>query len=481
MYITSKNKHKKGKMCCRKVLCQSVALMLVLATFASGASAARRISLQECVELALENNRDIEQSASDQEIALHNYQGARRAMGPKITWQAESKRIGGKDYENAHRSREMGEPGVPAYIHDNSNSIQLNFPLYTGGAQENRIKATRYGLNAADLTLENTKQTVKYRVAAAYYNLLQRKAMVGVEQEAVNTVNEHLKMVTVGYEEGVIAKSDVLSTKVQLIDKEQALETANGNYLNAMAELNNLIGLPVFEELEVEDELTYNHYDISPDEALEYALKNRPDGIAAGYTAMYAKKSIDAAKAGYQPNIAAVATRNLSGERAFKEDHSGSWSVGLSLNWTPFDNGVTVSQVAAAKAEWEKAKSQAEQTIEKIELDIRKAYVDLTTAEKNIERTRSSVDMAKEDYILVQLRYAEGIDENISVTDAQNKLTNAQTNYVNALYNYQLAKAALDKAMGIPVDLNSAVYAELTDEGKTRGYALKTATIEDSE
>ena len=478
MNILSKSANEKKEIARKKLLCQWTALFLAFALLPGVVEPARKISLAECVELAIENNRDIEQSESDRDTAFNNYRAARRAMGPKLSWQANAKRIGGKDYDTHKEAHDAGQPGVPAYKNEYANALQLTFPLYTGGEQENRIGAARYGLNAADLMLEDSKQTVKYKVAAAYYQLLQRKAMVGVEQEAVNTLGKHLDFLTVGYEEGTVAKSDVLASKVQLTDKEQALETAKGNYLNAMADLNNLVGLPVTEELDVEDGVDYQHYDISQSDALSYALANRPDGIAADYAAARAEKSMAVAKSGYRPSLSLVADKNLSGEEAFKENHSSSWDAGLSLTWTPFDNGVTSANVSAAKSEWEKAKSVAEQTREKIALDIQKAYTDLITAERNIPRTRQSVDMAREEYMLVQLRYTEGIDTNLAVTDAQEKLTGAQTNYVNALYNYRLAKAALDKAMGLPVDISAARYLAATEYGKSPQRALEAAAID---
>ena len=476
MNILSKPTNEKKEIARKKFLCLWTVLFLAFALLPGIAEAARKISLAECVELALENNRDIEQSASDRDTAFHNYRAARRAMGPKLSWQTNAKRIGGKDYDAYHEAHDAGQPGIPAYKNEYENALRLTIPLYTGGEQENRMVSARYGLNAADLTLENSKQAVRYQVAAAYYRVLQRRALVGVEQEAVNTTGKHLENVTIGYEEGTIAKSDVLSSKVQLADKEQELESAQGNYINAVAELCNLIGVPVTEELDVEDGLYYQHYDISLSDAVSFAMDNRPDGIAADYAAMQAKKAVDTAKSGYRPSLSVIVNKSLSGENAFKDDHSANWDAGLSLTWTPFDNGVTASNVSAAKSEWEKVNSVVKQTKEKIALDVKKAYTDLITAERNIPRTRESVEIAKEDYTLVQLRYVEGIDTNLAVTDAQEKLIAAQMNHVNALYNYLLAKAALDKAMGIPVDISAVRYLSATEEGKSPRRALEDAT-----
>ena len=59
-----------------------------------------------------------------------------------------------------------------------------------------------------------------------------------------------------------------------------------------------------------------------------------------------------------------------------------------------------------------------------------------------------------------------GVGTNLDVTDADEKLVTAQTNYYDALYNYNVSKAALDKAMGLPIDLDAVSYSEKVDDKK---------------
>ena len=63
--------------------------------------------------------------------------------------------------------------------------------------------------------------------------------------------------------------------------------------------------------------------------------------------------------------------------------------------------------------------------------------------------------------------------------DANEKLTTARTNYYTALYNYNTSKAALDKAMGIPVDLDVVKYTEAEQAGATAPKAREAAKLKD--
>ena len=61
-----------------------------------------------------------------------------------------------------------------------------------------------------------------------------------------------------------------------------------------------------------------------------------------------------------------------------------------------------------------------------------------------------------------KFRYTAGVGTNIDVMDAAVALTTAKTNYVQALYDYNVSKAQLDKAMGLPVDLDVQAVAAKT-------------------
>lgn len=436
-----------------------------------------KINLTDSINLALENNRAVEQSAKDRDSAQWAHARARRNTGPRLTWSASAMRIGGKDYDAARELHAM-DSSNPAYKNEFTNAIEIEMPLYTGGQNEAEIGAARYNLNQADLILENTRQEIKYQTAAAYYQLLQAREIMHVEEEAVRLLQEHLDNVNIQYEVGTVAKSDVLASKVQLAERQQSLMAANGNYHNAMADLNNLIGLSVDTVLIVEEELIYTPYRNSVENCTAYALKNRPDGIAAAYAIKQAEMILRGAKSGYRPSVSAVVEKNLSGESVFKENHSGSWNAGFRLNWDIFDNGITAAQANEAKAELEKVKSQALQLQDQIKLEVQKAFNDIVIAEMKISITGDAVTMAAEDFELAKLRYIEGIDTNLAVMDAQEKLTQTQTNYYNALYSYNVARAALDKAMGVPININVPVYVSTEQETNSANKALEKSTID---
>ena len=423
-----------------------------------------QLDLHDSVQMALENNRTIRQALTDVDTAKWTLSTARRTMGPTLNWAATALR------SDDQKSNILGNQ----YGHE----LQVGMPLYNGSVK-GQIKQARYGLNAKDLALEETKQAIRYTATAAYYQILQDRNLIDVEQESVNTLQEHLDNVNAQYSVGTVAKSDVLASQVQLANAQQALVTAQNNYDIAVSTLNNVIGLPTDTVLDIRDQLKYTKYDLTQDDCTNYALDNRADGAAARYAVKAAEAGVETAKAGYQPTVNAVASKTIAGDREFRKNQAESWTAGLKASWDVFDNGLTQASVNSANMALAKAQEEAAQTDDQIRLDVRTAYLGLQAAEKNIQTTSVAVTRAEEDYKIAQVRYSAGVGTNLDVMDANEKLTTARTNYYTALYNYNTSKAALDKAMGIPVDLDVVKYTEAEQAGATAPKAREAAKLKD--
>ena len=442
-------------------LVRALALIAAVGLFTGTASAASmQVDLSRSVQMALENNRTIKQALTDVDAAHAALAQANRSMGPTLTWSATANRIGGKAYESARQT------GIK-YDYNYGNTGTISMPVYNASLKAQR-KSARYGLNSADFALEQTKQSIRLTATTDYFNILQARNLVKVREDTVATLQTHLADVNAQFRAGTVARADVLASEVELANAKQNLTTAKNNYEVAVATLNNVIGVPTDTTLTINDELRYAGYELSLDDCTDYGLLYRADGAAALYAVKQAEAGVRAAKAGYRPTVNAAATRSIAGERPFKDDHrsSDTWAAGLSASWNIFDNGVTAAQVDAAKATLRKAEEALAAADEKIRLDVHTAYLNLRAAEQNIKTAETAVKQAEEDYNIARVRYNAGVGTNLEVMRASDNLTTARMNYATALYSYNIGKASLDNAMGVPVDLDAMRYRAAEAEGK---------------
>ena len=403
------------------------------------------LTLDESIDLALKNNKDIQQSVSETETAKWSLKEAKGSNGFSLAWSSTADKIGGNYYSAAGKDRDF------------SNTLSASLPIYSGGKIEGSIKKAEIGIDVGALNLENTKQTVKLTVTKDYFTILQYRNLVQVDKDSVEKLQEHLKNVSAQYAVGTVAKSDVLRSQVELANAQQSLVTTQNDYDLSVSTFNNVIGLPLDTGVMIRDELKYEKYDLALDNCIVYAQQHRPDGIAAIKAIKQAEAGIKIAQAGQKPQVDFVASDTIDDTKAFG-DQSNKWGVGVSANWNLFDSNVTNSQIKTAEAAKTKAEIVANQQLDTIQLEVRSAYLSMNAAEKNIQTTKVAVEQAQEDYKIAQVRYSAGVGTNIDVIDAQVALTTAQTNYIQTLYDYNTSKATLDKAMGIQVDLDASQY-----------------------
>lgn len=463
------------------------------------------LTLADSIDLALAGDESIEAAQAGREAARWGLSAARRAKGPTLSWSAQAYRIGGKNYKSYNEAhdeygdphkvsriglvgyvattgdpvinRQTGTVGAYAYHNTFANSWNITVPIYTGGQLENQAAARRYQLNQADLTLENTRQTVRYKAAEAYANLLHRRNLEKIAQEAVDMAQTQLGLIGDQYIEGSVAKADVLTMEVRLANCRQNLVNAQAAAKVAQSTLASILGLPQDTEIEALDIFSYEPYGRTLPECEAYALLHRPDGLAAEYAIKSAQAQVGVAKAGNRPKISGVAGDSIASNHPFGHERSSAWEAGINLSWNIFDNGVTSASVHQAQALTDQSQAEARRVWKNIRLETRSAYTEMKAAEENIAGTAKAVRDAEESYMIAQVRYEEGVDILLTVTDAQERLTQARSNYNTALYQYNLYRAGLEKAIGVPVEFDPAVYTEAEQQGASADQAVAKAEV----
>ncbi len=460
-----------------------------------------RLTLAESIGMALSSDESIETSEAQREAADQALRAARRSTGPTVAWESQAYRIGGRDYESANDSHDaygdphegsvsplyysegsgvfLGSPitvGSYAYHNTFANSWSLTVPLYTGGRLEGQIDASRYRLNSADLATENTRQTVRYQAAEAYANLIHQENLAQVAKDAVDQGNTQLELIRAQFEEGAVAEADVLMMSVNVANYKQHLVSAKAAVAVAKATLASVVGLPQDTDVEPSDVFSYEAYGKDLPSCERYALEHRPDGIAAEYEIKAAEAQKDAAKSGYRPSVTAVGSKSIESNAAFRSERRNYWQAGVNISWSVFDNGVTRANVKQADATVKAYEAEARRVKKAIQLETRTAYLEMKAAEQNIAETSAAVRQAQDSYFIARVRYEEGVDGLLGVTDAQEKLTQARSNYLTALYQYNLYRARLEKAMGVPVGFDPLRYREAEQEGASPRRAVDIAS-----
>ena len=411
------------------------------------------LTLEKAVDLALSNHPSLRVASGTQAVNEALVGQAQSGLFPQVQAQT------GYQRQTANASRNFTGGPLPRNTTGNAfgfyqNNVTLNQLLYDFGTIKSQVDAAKFSLQAANSDAETTLQTVVVNVQQAYFSLQQGQRLVTVSEEALTQFKKHIALANGRFKAGVAPKIDVTTAEVDLSNAQLNLITARNNLFVARVTLNNAMGLKTSEAYRVEEPTSTLHDQIVLEEAVELAMRLRPEMISQRAQEQAAEATIKAAQGNYFPTVNSSASYSYNGTD-FPLVYN--WNVAGTVNIPIFSGFLTKQQVAQARASLLKTKATGEVLQQNILLEVNQALLNLEAAKERLRVTAVTVEQARERLALVEGRYRAGLSNAIEVTDAEVALVNAQVNDVVAVSNFQAVKAQLDRAMGIstPVKGNS--------------------------
>lgn len=398
------------------------------------------LNLERCVEIALKMHPNIIAARNTANINESRVEQSRANYYPQINWSSSYSRISPASGTSA------GSFGRTDSFDEYFSGFNLSQTIYDFGKTPTQVKIQNFNLDSSRSDIENVSEQVILNVKQKYYGMLQAKRNREVSAESVKQFEQHLEQAKGFYAVGTKPKFDVTKAEVDLGNaKLNLIRAANGLRL-AAANLNNAMGVPDAPEYILVDNLSFQKYDITFEDALAKAYKNRPDLKSIIAKKQAAEESIELAKKGFYPVVTGNAAYNWTGEK-FPLEHG--WNVGATLSFPIFSGFLTKYQVEESKANLNVLKANEESVKQTVFLEVQQAYLNLKEAEEMIPVAELTVKQAEENFEIANGRYAAGVGNPIEVTDASVALSNAKTAYIQALYDYKVAWASLKKAMGV--------------------------------
>ncbi|MCJ7497261.1 MAG: TolC family protein, partial [candidate division Zixibacteria bacterium] len=317
-------------------------------------------------------------------------------------------------------------------------SISATKILYSGGKIESLIDQAKINKQISVNDLEKEKQAIIYKVTEAYYQVLQAEGIRKVTAQAVKQMQAHLESSEALLKEGMIAPIDLNRIKSQLSNLEVNLIKAENGFELTMYNINSIMGIDLNTELVLENNLSYEPYEINPEQALIQARENRPEIMNIAQQRKIMEEMVDVTKGNKKPQVILNAESGITG-----------WQVGVVAEYSLFDGGVNKAKINQAEIKLSQVDQRELQVQQLIEFEVRSAYLNMKEAEKLIKVAEEGIKNSQESFRIAQLKYNEGIATNTEVIDAQSTLIEAETNHLNALYDYNINRAALVKAMGV--------------------------------
>jgi outer membrane protein len=329
-------------------------------------------------------------------------------------------------------------------------------PLFTGFALTNQYSLSKLSLDAARLNEALVRQDIVFEAKRAYFLLLQAQKLNAVAEAAVTMLEAQTEVAANYHEVGMTPLNDLLKTRVELANARQDLVAAQNSLEIARADFNLLLRRPIGTPVTPLDILDYAPLSRSLAECLETAERGRVEVAVADLEIRIREKEVSLAKKDYYPTVQLQGNYYKLGtdwqvDGGEGIDDSSFWDVQAQARWDFWQWGRTVHGVAEKKSRLAEARLTRTKLLDNIQREVKQAWLKADEFEKNIVTVQSAIDQAKEGFRISEALFKEQMATSTDVLDARTQLSETMTRYYNALYDFQIALAALDRAMGEPV------------------------------
>lgn len=450
-------------------------LLVIFAISASWIGAQRTLTLEECRDLAIRNNKELQISGEKIKMADNEKKAAFTKYFPQVSangaymWNQKDINLLDMGALNASLSSSLGGlaqlpmfknlmGGIGEMQHlDVQNiwvgNISLVQPVFMGGKIISYNQITKYARQLAESMNNLQLQDLIYKTDETYWQVISLVNKKKLADAYVDLLRKMDSDVTAMIEEGIATEADGLSVKVKLNEAEMAqTKVDNGLALSRML-LSQICGLPLEESLSLVDEKLENF----PVEAahasadLNEAFMNRSELKSLDLAAKIYKRKERIVLADMLPNVALAANyfvTNPSCFNGFKNDFAGMFNVGVMVKvplsgwWEgTYKRNSARAETRIKTLEWEEAR-------EKIELQVNQSVYKVNEAGKKLSASSKNMENAEENLRRANLGFEEGVIPALNLMEAQTAWVSARSNLIDTQIEVKLTEVYLSKALG---------------------------------
>jgi outer membrane protein TolC len=451
------------------------ALVLALGLAAPGAAQEAslpppRLTLAEAVEKALAHNDRLIDARDNVEQAGNGVRAARSYFRPKLIPNILGS-FGQTDISNQTYRLDLSQrlttgtelrAGVATItqqnqlgsFYDSEANFSLNQPLLRGFGRT----VTRRSLTSAEVRLDDTRRQqvlaerqVTVEVVGAYYRLVAQKRAVLDAEKSLERARQLLEASSAKLQAGKVSQLDVFRAQQLVAQAEGSLLDAQAAAEDAHDQLRFLMGRGYDFVFEVVDEIPFVQGSMAREDAVEIALRERPELAAAQAIASEAERSLKAARNQLLPQLdvnLALTGRKTSedfGTSLKFEDFTFNTFFAISL---PGDRTQLATEFHNALIERDRQRRQLQTLRMRITDEARRAARELQRLLRTLEVADQSLGFAEKEAEVANLRFQRGLSNNLDLVNAEAGLLAAQSRRVGVLAELAVARVSLRATLG---------------------------------
>ncbi len=401
-------------------------------------------TLQALIETALKNNRDLRIAALNVDAFRAQYRIQRSARFPSIdaSGGANRQRIPGNmnpaGNDATINSQYSANLGVTAW--------ELDFFGRLNSLRDQALEA----YFASEQAQRSAQLSLITSVATAWLSLQADQETLALVRDTLVTYQDSLNLQERRYNAGVGTSLELQQARTAVNGAKVSLAQFERQSAQSRNALNLLLGgQPPVNTASI---VPLSHFKFAqlPVGLPANLLQRRPDILRAEHELKAANANIGAARAAFFPSISLTANAgslspDLSG---LFDSGSGSWLFMPSINIPIFNAGRLRANLDYSEIQKDIHIARYEKTIQTAFQEVADGLIERTTYQQQLAASNELVRSSTDYYLLADRRYDEGIDDQLTVLDAQRLLFDAKQQRISTQFAQLASEINLYKALG---------------------------------
>jgi outer membrane protein TolC len=414
------------------------------------------MTVSQCIEFALQNQPQIQQSHIDQEIADRTIKANLAMWLPQVnlayTFQDNillPVSFIPKDFSNPSGAKVPARFGLP-YV--STAAFQASQVLFNNSVfvAAKGASATR---NIAKQNTATSKADLVVNVTKAFYNILVTEEQIKIIAEDITRQKKLLEDARNQYEAGIVDKLDYKRTNISLNNSLVQKRRAEESLVYKYSFLKEMMGYPIEKHLSLSYERMQVQKEALLDSLVSLDVEKRPEYQVLQSQLKLQELNHQFNKLNFIPSVSGFFNYNIVNQsQQFSEVFNRSFpnsAVGLTAALPIFQGTARLQNLQKAKLLEKRARLDLESFTLKTKADFDQVMGIYKSNLLDLRTQMDNVQIAREVYEIVKLQYDEGITPYINVISAESDLQAAEVNYLNALFNLVSSKLDVERVAGL--------------------------------
>ena len=412
-------------------------LLTLLLLYGASAWAQQPMTIDQLFQRVEENSKSLRAGKTQAEAAAVGVEAAKSQRLPDIDASLSFSYIGNalltdRDFSNAR--------GLSSPHYGNTFTLQATQAVYTGGAVTAGIRLAELTRKQAEAGVRLTRQQVRFMALGQYLDLFKTDNQIRVYERNIQLTRQLLADINEREQQGMALRNDITRYELQMETLKLGLTALRNSRSILNHQLCNTLGLPQGETIQPDTTLTAAIYGRDGEAYWQAAGTLHSPLLEQSANAIrMAEQQEKIAKSDRLPKVAVVAAENFDGPITFElppiDKNLNIWYVGVGVKYSLGALFKSNKRIQQATVETRQAREAHAVQGEQLNNSIQAAYVNYLQSYVELETQQKSVELARQNYSVVNARYLSQLALITDMVDASNLRLDAELKEVNARIN----------------------------------------------